>query len=185
LFRGYGQIPVLISLSFIDDFSEECRKVSSFGTRQNTAALGDNAQPPLIHALGIKCIHGLWTVVFDCKQVATRRIIGQGTPMEVWYLMEQTWTAVGAPSNARITGSISGWERMCDKIIEAKACIVPYENFRTGRRARKMRGEGELETKHLKRDRKSTHLLHLPAHPALVKAYKDLRLVLAEFKISG
>ena len=71
-----------------------------------------------------------------------RRIFGQGTPKEVWYLMEQTWTVVGIPTNARITEGISGWERVCDKIIEAKGCIVPDENFRTGRRARNMHGEG-------------------------------------------
>ena len=34
--------------------------------------------------------------------------------------MEQTWTVVGVPTNARITEDISGWERVCDKIIEAK-----------------------------------------------------------------
>jgi hypothetical protein len=48
-----------------------------------------------------------------------RRIFGQGTPKEMWHLMEQTWTAVGVPTNARITKDISGWERVCDKIIEA------------------------------------------------------------------
>ena len=64
-----------------------------------------------------------------------RRIFGQGTPKEVWHLMTETWTVVGAPSNARITEDISGWERVCDKIIEAKGTIVLDENFRTGRRA--------------------------------------------------
>ena len=103
-----------------------------------------------------------------------RRIFGQGTPKEVWYLMEQTWTVVGVPTNARITEDISGWERVCDKIIEAKGCIVPDENFRTGRRARKMHGEGDRKTKLRKRDRKSTHLLDLPVHPALMEAYKGL-----------
>ena len=49
---------------------------------------------------------------------------------------------MGVPTNARITEDISGWERVCDKIIEDKGCIVPDENFRTGRRARKMHGEG-------------------------------------------
>ena len=43
--------------------------------------------------------------------------------------MEQTWTVVGVPTNARITEDISGWERVCDKIIEAKGTIVPDENF--------------------------------------------------------
>ena len=103
-----------------------------------------------------------------------RRIFGQGTPKEVWHLMEQTWTVVGVPTNARITEDISGWERVCDKIIEAKGCIVPDENFRTGRRARKMHGEGGRKTKLRKRDRKSTHLLDLPVHPALMGAYEDL-----------
>ena len=58
--------------------------------------------------------------------------------------MEQTWTAMGIPTNARITEDISGWERVCDKIIEAKGCIVSDEKFRTGRRARKMHGEGDV-----------------------------------------
>jgi hypothetical protein len=57
LFRGYGKF---------HDLSEECRQVSSFGTRRNTVALGENAQPPIIHVLGIKFMHGLWTVVFYC-----------------------------------------------------------------------------------------------------------------------
>ena len=74
----------------------------------------------------------------------SRRIFCQGTPKEVWYLMVETWTVVGAPSNARIAEDISGWERVCDKIIEAKGTIVPDENFRTGRRARKMHGEGNV-----------------------------------------
>ena len=46
-----------------------------------------------------------------------RQIFGQGTPREVWNLMEQTWAVVGAPANARITGGISGWERVCDMVI--------------------------------------------------------------------
>jgi hypothetical protein len=75
-----------------------------------------------------------------------RRIFGEGMPKEVWYLMEQTRAAVGAPSNARVTEDISGWRRVCEKIIEAKGCIVPDTNFRTGRRARKMHAEGGRKT---------------------------------------
>jgi len=48
------------------------------------------------------------------------RIFGQGTPTEMWRLMMETWTTVGSSSNARITEEISGWERVYDKIIEAK-----------------------------------------------------------------
>jgi hypothetical protein len=65
------------------------------------------------------------------------------TPKEVWYLMEQTCTVVGVPTNARITEDISRWEWVRDKIIEAKGFIVPDEDFRAGRRARKMHGEWE------------------------------------------
>ena len=79
--------------------------------------------------------------------------------------MEQTWTIIGAPSNARITEDISGWERVRNKIVEAKGCIVLDENFRTGRRARKMHGEGMRATKLRKRDRKSTHASELPIPP--------------------
>ena len=79
----------------------------------------------------------------------------------------------GVPTNARITEDISGWEWVCGKIIEAKGTIVPDENFRTGRRARKIHGDGERKTKLRKRDRKSTHLLDLPVNPALMGAYED------------
>jgi hypothetical protein len=75
-----------------------------------------------------------------------RRIFGKGTPTEVWRLMIETGTVVGAPSDARITEDISGWERVCDKITEAKGTIALDENFRTGRRARKMHGEGDRKT---------------------------------------
>jgi hypothetical protein len=37
-----------------------------------------------------------------------RRIFGQETPSKVWRLMIETWTVVGAPSDARITEDISG-----------------------------------------------------------------------------
>jgi hypothetical protein len=88
--------------------------------------------------------------------------------------MEQTWAVVGVPTNARITEGISGWKRVCDRIIKAKGCFVPGENSRTVRRVRKMHGEWERKIKLRKRDRKSTHLLDLPAHPARKGAYEDL-----------
>ena len=103
-----------------------------------------------------------------------RRIFNQGTPRQVWHLMMETWTVVGAPSNARITEHISGWERVCEKIIEANGTIVLDENFRTGRRARKIHGEGNRKTKLRKREGKSTLSLALPIHPALMGAYEIL-----------
>jgi len=77
-------------------------------------------------------------------------------------------------SNARITEGISGWERVCEKIIEANGTIVLDENFRTGRRARKIHGEGDRKTKLRKREGKSTLSLALPIHPALMGAYEIL-----------
>ncbi len=58
---------------------------------------------------------------------------------------------------------------MCSKIVEAKGFVLD-ENFRTGRRARKMHGEGMTATKLRKRDRKSTHALELPIHLSLTRA---------------
>ena len=53
------------------------------------------------------------------------RIFGQGTPKGMWHLMEQTWTAMGVPANARIMEGISGWGLVCDRAIEAKGTIAP------------------------------------------------------------
>jgi hypothetical protein len=58
---------------------------------------------------------------------------------------------------------------VCDRTIEAKGCVVPDENFRTGRRAQKMHGVGGSQVG----ARKTTHLLNLPVHPALEGAYED------------
>ena len=88
--------------------------------------------------------------------------------------MEETWTTVGAPSDERVAQDIAEWENVCEKNIEAKGCIVPDENFRTGHRARKIHGEGKRKTKLQKRDRKSTLNLGLPVHPRLKDAYVSL-----------
>ena len=69
---------------------------------------------------------------------------------------------MGVPANVRITESIPGWGRVCDRITEAKSSTVPDENFWAGRRARKMHGEGGRKAKLRKRGRKSTHQLDPP-----------------------
>jgi len=79
-----------------------------------------------------------------------------------------------APSNFHVSDDIAGWEVVCEKIIEAKGCIVPDENFRTGHRARRIYGEGERKTKLMKRDRKRTIQQELPVHPGLKSAYESL-----------
>jgi len=75
-----------------------------------------------------------------CLYGDARRIFDQGTPKEVWHLMEQTWAAVGVTTNALITEGISRGGRVCGKITGAKGTIAPDENFGAGRRARKMSG---------------------------------------------
>ena len=80
----------------------------------------------------------------------------------------------GALTIARIMEGISGWERVCGNITEAMSTIVLDKNFRTGRRAREMHGEGVRKAKMRKRDRKSTHLSDLPVHPVLMGAYEGL-----------
>jgi hypothetical protein len=70
-----------------------------------------------------------------------------------------SWSRPGPPGACpRTRASRKASRGGCDKIIEAKGCIVPNENFRTGRRARKIHGEGGRKTKLRKRGSKSTHL---------------------------
>jgi len=49
-------------------------------------------------------------LAWHCPCGDARRLFGQGMPKEVWHRMEQTWTVVGVPTNARITEDTSGWE---------------------------------------------------------------------------
>ena len=99
--------------------------------------------------------------------------------------MEDIWTVIGAPSNARIAEDIAGWERVVDKIIEVKGCIVADEYFRTVRRMRRMHGEGDRKMKLRKRDRKSTQHQELPVHPQLKDAYSILMGVGGEVAAEG
>jgi hypothetical protein len=95
------------------------------------------------------------------------------------------FTAVDTPSKLRITEGISGLERVCDNNIEAKGCIVSDENFRTGRRARKVHGEGGRNAS----PPSAHHTRGGLRGPSGVRGWagrrrRGLRSVLAEFKIS-
>jgi hypothetical protein len=61
---------------------------------------------------------------------------------------------------------------LCDKIIETKGTTVLDENFRTGRRAQKMHGEGGRKINLRKYEGRSKYLLELPIDPALKGAYE-------------
>jgi hypothetical protein len=69
LYRDDGDLlfPLKVALSLDHDLSQECRKVSPFGTRRSTIILEDSVQLLLINILGFKFMHGLWTVVHDCE----------------------------------------------------------------------------------------------------------------------
>jgi hypothetical protein len=67
LLSDYEDFSQIFALSLTHDLSQECRQVTPFGTQRKTIALEDNAQPSLINILGIKFMHGLLTVVFDCE----------------------------------------------------------------------------------------------------------------------
>ena len=74
------------------------------------------------------------------------------------------------PASRRI--SRGGCE--CATRFEAKGTVVLDENFRTGRRARKMHGEGDRKKKLRKREGRSKHFLELPIYPALKGANEIL-----------
>jgi hypothetical protein len=82
---------------------------------ENARGLGSFGFADLEYAMCFNC-----ALAWYCDYGDPRRIFGQGTPKEVWYLMEQTWTVVGVSTNALITEDISRWERVRGKIIEAK-----------------------------------------------------------------
>jgi hypothetical protein len=58
---AFPYIDLILTHNLLQDY----RQVSPFGTRRRTISLEDNAQPSIVHILGIKFTHGLWAVVFD------------------------------------------------------------------------------------------------------------------------
>ena len=70
---------------------------------ENARGLGSFGFADLEYAMCFNC-----ALAWHYDYGDPRRSFGQGTPKEVWCLMEKTWTVAGAPSNARIKGDISG-----------------------------------------------------------------------------
>ena len=101
-----------------------------------------------------------------------RRIFGQGTPNEVWHLMNECWIHC-APAPERIKEDILGWKGVAQQIVDAKGAMVPDLDFRSGRRLLRIdnktgpNGSNMRKTKAKKRDRKDTVAQELTYHPQL------------------
>ena len=141
---------------------ENARGTDAFGFAHLEAAMAFNHSLACVYPYGDK-----------------RRIFGQGTPKEVWYLMSECWKHC-APRPEQIKEDILGWERVNLKIIAAKGTMVPDENFRSGRRELRIDGKAgpggsaRRETKARKRDRKDTVAQELVSHPQLKEAVEIL-----------
>ena len=101
-----------------------------------------------------------------------RRIFGQGTPNEVWHLMNECWIHC-APAPERIKEDILGWKGVAQQIVDAKGAMVPDLDFRSGRRLLRINnktgsnGSTMRKTKAKERDRKDTVAQELTCHPQL------------------
>ena len=101
-----------------------------------------------------------------------RRIFGQGTPNEVWHLMNECWIHC-APAPERIKEDILGWKGVAQQIVDAKGAMVPDLDFRSGRRLLRIdnktgpNGSTMRKTKAKKRDRKEAVAQELTYHPQL------------------
>ena len=98
-----------------------------------------------------------------------RRIFGQGTPNEVWHLMNECCFHC-APAPERIKEDILGWKGVAQQIVDAKGAMVPDLDFRSGRRLLRIdnktgpNGSTMRKTKAKKRDRKDKVAQELTYH---------------------
>ena len=91
-----------------------------------------------------------------------------GTPKAVWSTLDRVWKV--APTSAQIVADIDAFPDVLQKIVEAEGCVVPDEDLRRGRRARKADDSGNLTGRLRKRQRKATQMdfdLHPDCAPAL------------------
>ena len=77
----------------------------------------------------------------------------------------------GTVSSKRIIEDIERLPRVLEKIIDAKGCVVPDENFRHGRRYLSLRGEDCKKPR--RRQRKSTNV-GANFHPSLQECWEQL-----------
>ena len=85
--------------------------------------------------------------------------------------MKRAWQ-VDATSE-RIVEDIQAFSMTVRKIIEAKGCVVKDEFLRTGRRARRSDGQGNLKHKPRKSQRKARMVFH-PIHPDYQREFDEI-----------
>lgn len=94
-------------------------------------------------------------------------------PREVWSTMTRCWEV--SPTSDRIKEDIYAFAKVLEEIIKAKRCIVPDENFRSGKRDLKSKGKGLNKEKTRKRQRIST-MMDLNLHPDAKDALESIRV---------
>jgi hypothetical protein len=77
--------------------------------------------------------------------------------------------AGGVPNLVQIVADIMAQPKTLDNIIAAKGCVVPDEDFRSGRRVRRSDGSGDCDQKVRKRQRVSTNT-RMELHPDCTSA---------------
>ena len=94
-----------------------------------------------------------------------------GTPAQVWSSMKRAWQV--EPTSERFVDDMQPSPMVVGKIIEAKGCVVKDEFLRTGRRARRSDGQGNLKHKPRKSQRKARMVFH-PIHPDYQREFDEI-----------
>ena len=92
-----------------------------------------------------------------------------GTVHEVESTLRRVWTV--APTSEQIVADIQGFPHVVQKIIDARGCVVPDEDFRGGRRELRKDGKGKLAGRKRSRSQIATNtdlILHADCQPALL-----------------
>ena len=108
--------------------------------------------------------------VTSCYPVDDPRRFNLGTPKEVFRTMKRCWEI--SPTSEQIKEDILGLPCVLKKIVEARGCVIPDENFRTGRRARSSSGK-KLKKNASNRQRVATNTQIL-LHPDSIDAAESL-----------
>jgi hypothetical protein len=108
--------------------------------------------------------------ITSCYPVDDPRRFNLGTPKEVFCTMKRCWEI--SPTSEQIKEDILGLPCVLKKIVEARGCVIPDENFRTGRRARSSSGK-KLKKNASNRQRIATNTQIL-LHPDSIDAAESL-----------
>jgi hypothetical protein len=102
------------------------------------------------------------------------RRMSMGTPADVMSTMRKCWEEC-EPTSENIVDDILGFPAVLQKIIDARGCVVPDEDLRTGRRyVHSSESQRELKRKPRKRQRKSTMVSRV-CHPDCMEAKNAIR----------